>query len=141
MFNYKRLTFIFIFLSIALIVSESDLEKQARKGILSFVNIVVVEGSDVSSTAPSSFLDSMELGRLNLSNYLSEQSKIVDKKSQEKSGFISILFNILYYIIIFLKFITNYVITFYPAIILTLYLFFTSRIFKKNDYGYGDYNY
>ena len=140
MFNYKRLAFIFIILSFLLIISDSTAEKQARKGLLSLVNIVVEEGSDVSSTAPSSFLDSMESGRIGLYNFLDKQAFVVDVKSREKKGFLSGLFTVLYFIIQFLKFISNYIITFYPVVLILIYSLLTSRLFKRNDY-YGDYNY
>jgi hypothetical protein len=139
MFNYKRLTFILIFLSFLLTITDSTAEKQARKSLLSLVNIIVDESSTVSETAPSSFLDSLETGRLNLYNYLDKQEDFIDAKSKSSKSPLSILFSIVYYIIIFLKFITNYVITFYPFIVFLLFMFFTSRFFKKDEFGYGDY--
>lgn len=142
MFNYKRLTFVFIFISFLLTVTDSSLEKQARRALLSLVNIVVEEGSDVSSTAPSSFLDNMESGRLGLYNFLDKQGNTVNLKSMEKKGFVSGLLTVVYFLIQFLKFICNYVITFYPVLILIFYMFLTSRLFRRNDYYenyYGNY--
>lgn len=140
MFNYKRLTFIFIFLSFLLTVSDSVVEKQAKKGLLSFVNIVVEEGVEVGENAPSSFLESMEHGRISLYNFLDKQSDFMKNKSVTSKNLLSTIFIILSYLFEFLKFFCGYVITFYPAIITLLYFFFTSRFFKRNDYYDGYYN-
>jgi hypothetical protein len=106
---------------------------------LSLVNIIVDESSTVSETAPSSFLDSLETGRINLYNYLDKEEDVINAKSETSKSPLSILFSIVYYIIVFLKFIANYVITFYPFIAFLIFMFFTSRFFKKDEFGYGDY--
>jgi hypothetical protein len=139
MLNYKRLTFIFLLTSFLLTVSDTAIEKQAKKSLLSFVNIVVEEGSEVGENAPGSFLDSLESGRLSLYNLLSHQSENMSGKARLKTGFISGLFTLLFYLFEFLKFVCGYVITFYPVMIFVLYLFFTSRFFKRNDYYDGYY--
>jgi predicted PurR-regulated permease PerM len=142
MFNYKRLTFIFILLSLLLTVSDTAMEKQAKKSLLSFVNIVVEEGSEVGENAPGSFLDSMESGRISLYNFLDRQANTMSDKSKNAKNFFAAIFSILYYLFVFMKFLCGYVITFYPSIIFLLYLFFTSRFFKRNDYYdsyYGSY--
>lgn len=111
------------------------MERQARRSLLSLANIVVEEGSVVSETAPSSFLDILETGRLGIYSFLDRQDDVIDMKANSSSGTVSILLTIAYYIILAIKFICGYVITFYPFIILFLYLFLTSRIFKKDEFG------
>jgi len=139
MFNYKRLTFVFILLSFLLTVSDTAMEKQAKKSLLSFVNIVVEEGSEVGESAPASFLDSMENGRIGLYNFFDRQADTMNDKSKTAKSFLAALFSILYYLFEFFKFLSGYVITFYPVLILLLYLFFTSRFFRRNDYYDGYY--
>ncbi len=142
MFNYKRLTFIFILISFLLVITDTTVEKQVRKSLLSLANIVVEESTDVGNTAPASFLDSMETGRVAFANFLDTQGNNAIFKSKEKTGVLSIIFSFLSYLAQFLEFICSYVITFYPMLILLLYFFLTSRLFRRNDpYGYGDYNY
>ena len=51
MFNYKRLTFIFILISFLLVITDTTAEKQVRKSLLSLANIVVEESTDVGNTA------------------------------------------------------------------------------------------
>lgn len=142
MLNYKRLTFIFIFLSFLLTVTDTQMERQARKSLLSLMNIVVEEGSVVGETAPSSFLDSMEAGRISLYNFLDNQANTMEEKSKNNKGFLVFIFSILSYLFDSLKFICGYVITFYPFILVLLYFFFTSRFFKRDNYYdnyYGNY--
>ena len=139
MFNYKRLTFIFILLSFLLTVSDTQIEKQAKKSLLSFVNIVVEEGSEVSENAPGSFLDSMESGRASLYNFLDRQGDEMSAKAKGAKSVLSTIFTVLSFLFELLKFVCGYVITFYPAILALLYLFFTSRFFRRNDYYDGYY--
>lgn len=134
MFNYNRLTFIFILLSLILIVTDSSLERQARKSLLSLVNIVVEESNTVGETAPSSFLDTLETSRIGLYNIFDKQEDNIGNRMDLSSGLVTFLLGIVYYLILILKFICNYVITFYPFVILLLYLFLTSPVFKKNEF-------
>lgn len=133
MFDYKRFSFILLLLIVFLIATDTSLEKQARKSSLSFFNIVLDESSTVSETAPSSVLDTLETGRMSAYNYLNKQDDKMDLNSRTTSGVLSIAYLIAYYVILFLKFICNYVITFYPFIIFLLYAFLTSRIFRRED--------
>ncbi len=135
MFNYKRLTFILLLVSFLLIITDSAMERQARRSLLSLANIVVEEGSSVTETAPSSFLDILETGRLGIYSFLDRQDDAISTKADMSSGYLSVLLTIAYYIILVIKFICGYVITFYPFLILFLYLFLTSRIFKKDEFG------
>lgn len=135
MFNYKRLTFILLLVSFLLIITDSAMERQARRSLLSLANIVVEEGSSVTETAPSSFLDILETGRLGIYSFLDRQDDAIGTKADMSSGYLSVLLTIAYYIILVIKFICGYVITFYPFLILFLYLFLTSRIFKKDEFG------
>ena len=134
MFNYKRLTFLLLLLCFILTITDSQLERQARRSLLSLVNIVVEEGSTVSETAPSSFLDSMETGRINLYNFFNKQDDVLGAKVDASKGILSVFFGIAYYAILLVKFLTAYVITFYPFVILMFYLFFTSPFFRKNEF-------
>jgi len=135
MFNYKRLTFLLLLLCFILTITDSQLERQARRSLLSLVNIVVEEGSTVSETAPSSFLDSMETGRINLYNFFNKQDDVLGAKVDASKGILSVFFGIAYYVILLVKFLTAYVITFYPFVILMFYLFFTSPFFRKDEFG------
>ena len=135
MFNYKRLAFIFLFTTVLLIITDTQAEHQARRGLLSLVDIAVEESSQVSETAPSSFLDTLETGRINLYNFLNKENTQLGEKVDKSKGVIFVFLSIAYYIILLAKFICNYVITFYPFTILILYLFLTSSIFKKDDFG------
>ena len=54
-------------------------------------------------------------------------------------GIISFLLSVCSYILVLLKFIASYIITFYPFIIFMFYMFLTSRFFKRDDFGYNDF--
>ncbi len=140
MFNYKRLTFVFLLISVILTISDTGLERQARKSLLSLVNIVTEEGSQVTETAPSTFLDSLENVRIGGYNFFERQDDLLVLKLQRTNGAASVLWTITDYIVLLFRFLCSYVITFYPFMIFLLYMFFTSRFFRKNDY-YGGYNY
>jgi hypothetical protein len=99
----------------------------------------VEEGSQVGETAPSSFLDSVENARFSINTIISKQAMNVGVKLESSRGLMDVLLTVSYYLLVFLKFLTNYVITFYPTLLLLLYMFFTSRFFKKEDYGYQDF--
>ncbi len=135
MFNYKRLTFIFLFLSLILLSTDSQIEKQSRKSLLSFFDIVVEEGSQVTDTAPSSFIDTVESSRIGIYNFLGREGTNLSNKAASNKGIVSILLTIASYITLAFKFITSYVITFYPFIIFILYMFFSSRFFKRDEFG------
>jgi hypothetical protein len=142
MFNYKRLTFIFILLSFLLTISDTQMEKQVKKSLLSFVNIVVEEGSEVGENAPGSFLDSLESGRMTLSNFFGKQESFFAGKALSSKGFLAVVYSVLKYLFGLIELLSSYVITFYPAILLLLYAFFTSRLFRRDDYYdsyYGNY--
>jgi predicted PurR-regulated permease PerM len=138
MFNYKRLTFIFLLLSMTLVVTDSSLERQARKALLSLGNVVVEEGSEVTGQAPGSILDTFEAGRLNLAKFFDTQADTMNEKAHKSKNFLGILFSILEYLFLGLKYLASYVITFYPFVIYLFYIFFTSRFFKKDEFGYYD---
>lgn len=133
MLNYKRLTFIFIFTTIFLLATDTQSERQMRRGLLSFFNIVTEESTQVGQTAPSSFLDTLEDMRIGTYNFLSHQGQNINDKLEKSKGILSFGLSIGFYLVLFLKFIANYVITFYPFVVFLLYIFFTSRIFKKDD--------
>lgn len=139
MFNYKRLTFVFLFLTIFLLATDTSMEKQIRRSLLSFFDIVVEESGQVSGTAPSSFLDTLEEARIGSYNFLNKQNQALTEKISATSGPITLAFTIANYLILFFKFIANYVITFYPALIFLIYIFLTSRFFKKDEFGYDNY--
>lgn len=139
MLDYKRLTFILLFLCIFLIATDTPIERQAQKSLDSFFNIAVTESGQVSDTAPSSFIDTLEGIRIGTYNFLHREKIDLDKKSVETKGFLSFLIVVGIYVIDFLKFIANFVITFYPFVIFLLYMFFTSRIFKKDEFGYDNF--
>lgn len=134
--NYKRLTFIFLFLTILLIATDSVAEKQARISLLSLFNVVVEEGSQVSDSAPTSILETFESARNGIHEFLATSGQSLNQKASENTGALSFALNVSTYIIYFFKFISNYVITFYPFIMFILYLFLTSPIFKKDEFGY-----
>ncbi len=139
MFNYKRLTFIFALLTIFLLATDTSIEKQLRKSLLSLFDIVVEEGSQVSDSAPSSFIDVVEDTRIGTYNFLNSSGNQLTSKTSSSKGVVSLFLNIFAYIVLLLKFIANYVITFYPFIIFLLYFFFTSRFFKKDEFGYNNF--
>lgn len=139
MFNYKRLTFIFLFTTVFLLSTDTQMERQIRKSLLSLFDIVVEEGSQVTDTAPSSFLDTTENTRIGTYNFLAKESATLSQKANTSKGILSFLLNICSYVLLLLKFIANYIITFYPFIIFLFYMFFTSRFFKKDEFGYNDF--
>jgi len=139
MFNYKRFTFILLFLTVFLLASDTLAERQLRKSLLSFFDIVVEEGGQVSDSAPSSFLEVAENTRMSTYNFLNTGAQSLDKRADENRGIISLLLTIGAYILFVLQYISKYIITFYPFIILIFYFFFTSRFFKKDDFGYNNF--
>ncbi len=139
MFNYKRLTFIFLFTTLFFLSTDTLMERQLRKNLLSLFDIVVEEGSQVSDSAPRSFIDTIEDTRIATYNFLNHSGNQLTEKAAENKGILSLLLNIFAYLILLFKFIANYVITFYPFIIFLLYFFFTSRFFRKDDFGYNNF--
>lgn len=139
MFNYKRLTFIFLFTTVFLLATDTLVEKQLRKNLLSLFDIVVEEGSQVSDSAPRSFIDTIEDTRIATYNFLNHFGNQLTEKASESKGILSLLLNIFAYFILLLKFIANYVITFYPFLVFILYFFFTSRFFRKDEFGYNNF--
>lgn len=139
MFNYKRLTFVFVFMSVFLLATDTQMEKQLRRNLLSLFDIVVEEGSQVGETAPSSFLDTLESSRIGTYNFLNNQGKTLAIQSESKKGIVSAALSIVYYIVTFLKFLTSYIITFYPAVIFLIYMFLTSRFFRRDEFGYDNF--
>ncbi len=139
MLNYKRLTFIFVFLTVLLLASDTQMERQLRKNLLSLFDIVVEEGSQVSDSAPSSFIEAAENTRVSTYNFLNKNSANLDSKADNSKGLISLLLTISAYVLFLLKFIAKYVITFYPFIVLIVYFFLTSRFFKRDEFGYDNF--
>jgi predicted PurR-regulated permease PerM len=139
MFNYKRLTFIFLFISIFLLVTETQLERQSRKRLLSLFNIAVNESAQVTDTAPSSFIDTTENIRTTIRDFLSDQGKDMLRRADQSTDYLGMAFTIASYIILIFKYIASYIITFYPFIIFLFYMFFTSRFFKKDEFGYDGF--
>ena len=139
MFNYKRLAFIFFLTTFFLLSTETQMESAARRGLLSLFNIVVDESSQVSQTAPSSFLDTLENTRISFYDFLNKETSNLNQKIILSKGFLSVLLSVAYYLVLFLKFIASFVITFYPFVIFLLYMFFSSRFFKKDEFGYNDF--
>lgn len=139
MFNYKRLSFLFFFLTIFLLATDTQTERQVRRSLLSLFNIVVEESGQVSDTAPTTFFQTLENIRVGTYNFLATSSNDLNRKSQSSKGILSILLNLATYIVLFLKFIAGFVITFYPFVIFLLYSFLTSRVFKRDDFGYDNF--
>lgn len=128
-----------MFLTVFLLASDTLAERQLRKSLLSFFDIVVEEGGQVSDSAPSSFLEVAENTRMSTYNFLNTGAQSLDKRADENRGIISLLLTIGAYILFVLQYISKYIITFYPFIILIFYFFFTSRFFKKDDFGYNNF--
>ena len=127
-----------MFLTIFLLATDTQMERQIRRSLLSLFDIVVEESGQVTDTAPSSFLDTLENTRVGIYNFLNHENQTLAAKVNSNKGAISLALSIANYLVLFFKFITNYVITFYPVVIFLLYLFFTSRFFKKDEFGYSD---
>ncbi len=139
MFNYKRLTFILLFLTIFLLATDTLTERQLRKSLLSFFDIVVEEGSQVTDSAPSSFLEIAENTRTSTYNFLNKSAISLDTRADSNKGILSLLLTLSAYILFLFKYIASYVITFYPFVIALAYFFLTSRFFKKDEFGYNDF--
>lgn len=133
MFNYKRLTFIFIFISIFLLVTETKMEHDIRKKLLSLFDIAVNESSQVSDTAPSSLIDTAENLRVSIKDYLSKEGAYVSEKADRDNSYLGIILEAAAYTILLFKYISSYIITFYPFVIFVMYLFFTSSFFGRKD--------
>lgn len=140
MVDYKRLTFVFLFIALFLLVTETKIEKDTRKKLLSLFDIAVNESSEVGSTAPTSFLDTTENIRVGIKEYLAKEGTNMEKKGEGDNTYMGMLYLTASYIILFFKYISSFVITFYPFAVFLLYLFFTSAFFKKKDeFGLDDY--
>ena len=139
MFNYKRLTFILLFITVFLLSTDTQAERQMRKSLLSLFDIVVEESSQVSDSAPSSFLETCENTRMAIYSFLQHSGNDLEEKSEKNKGIFSFGLTIAAYIVLMFKFLSAYVITFYPFIILIFYFFFTSPFFKKDDFGYQNF--
>lgn len=126
-------------MSVFLLATDTQMEKQLRRNLLSLFDIVVEEGSQVGETAPSSFLDTLESSRIGTYNFLNNQGKTLAIQSESKKGIVSAALSIVYYIVTFLKFLTSYIITFYPAVIFLIYMFLTSRFFRRDEFGYDNF--
>lgn len=135
MFESKRLAIFFFILTMFLLATDTQAERQIRKSLLSFFDIVVEEGGQVSDTAPTSFLQTVESARVSTYNFLSHSGDFLNDKANSSTGVVSFLMVICTYLIYILKFIANYIITFYPFVIFLLYLFFTANIFKKDEFS------
>jgi hypothetical protein len=141
MFNYKRLTFLLLFITVFLLATDTQAERQLRKSLLSFFDIVVEESTQVSDSAPSSFIETCENARLAIYGFLDQSADQLEARSLKNKGIISMLLTLAAYIVLIFKFIASFVITFYPSVILLLFLFFTSKFFKRDDFGSGNFNY
>jgi hypothetical protein len=136
--NYKQLAFLFFFTTIMLLATDSQIERQSRKSLLSFFDIVVEEGSQVSDSAPSTLLDTVESARITIASFLGESAQALESKANSNKGIMSLLLTICAYITYFLKFISNYIITFYPFVIFIFYIVFSSNFFKRNEFEVGN---
>jgi hypothetical protein len=61
------------------------------------------------------------------------------RRADQSTDYLGMAFTIASYIILIFKYIASYIITFYPFIIFLFYMFFTSRFFKKDEFGYDGF--
>ncbi len=137
--NYKRLAFILSILLAYFILTDTFFERQIKNSAWSLIGIASDEGQQVASDAPTSFIDTLEVGRIGFAKFvLTSKEKIATISSNSKNP-LTYLYTFFILFLNFVYYLSSYIITFYPILILLLYYILTSRMFKKdnylNDYG------
>jgi hypothetical protein len=95
----------------------------------------VSESSEIGSTAPTSVMDAIESGRISFVDFVASQNGSILEKLKTTQGPISVALYILSIVLQLIRFLSSFVIIFYPIVLIILYFIFTSRLFK-NKYDY-----
>lgn len=135
MLNTRQITFFLFILLGFFILTDSTFEKSLKTRLWSFWGTTVSESSEIGSTAPNSIIDIIESGRVSFVDFVASQNGNVLEKLKTTQGPVSIALYILSIILQLIKFLASFVIIFYPIVVIVLYFFFTSRLFR-NKYDY-----
>jgi hypothetical protein len=133
--NYKRISFMLGLTSLALIVTDSSVEKTLQKNLLSLLNIGVAETSELSASGPTSLLNIFENLRVGIVNYIFDGVNMLQNLEANSASPLSTVYYVASLFLILIKFLASYIFIFYPLIIILFYFLFTSRLFR-NRYKY-----
>ncbi len=135
MINSRQITLLLFILLGFFVLTDTGFEKSLKTRLWSFWGTTVSESSEIGSTAPTSVMDAIESGRISFVDFVASQNGSILEKLKTTQGPISVALYILSIVLQLIRFLSSFVIIFYPIVLIILYFIFTSRLFK-NKYDY-----